>query len=57
MRRNSYIEALQEQSNHPIRKEAERLANKFKTDTYKDNNYVLRWKSNNSVPPQEVLDF
>lgn len=57
MRGNTYIEGMQYELPHPFRRDAERLAAQFDTDTYKDSNYVLRWKSNDRVPPQEVLDF
>ena len=55
---NRYIEQYNNyRLPHPFRAGAERLAMQFDTDTYKDENGVLRWLSNNSVPPQEVLDF
>jgi hypothetical protein len=56
MSRNTAIEGLSLPPNHPFRRDAENLALKFDTDTtYVD--AIIRWKSNNQVPPQEVLDF
>lgn len=55
--RNSYIEGLGYELPHPARASSNRLLEQYETDAYKDNNGVLRWKSNNHVPPQEVLDF
>lgn len=57
MSRNTYIEGMKYDLPHPFRQDSERLAAQFYSDTYKDSNYVLRWKSNDRVPPQEVLDF
>lgn len=56
MTRNTYIEGLAYQLPHPFRRQAEDLAVKFDRDTYKVDG-VLRWKSNNLVPPQDCLDF
>lgn len=54
---NRYIEGITKYSlPHPFRAEAERLANQFDTNTYKQDG-VIRWRSNNSVPPEEVLEF
>lgn len=53
--RNSYIKGLTSQ--HNFRKqESERTANQFDTDAYvKDG--VVRWKSNNNIPPKDILEF
>lgn len=56
MVRNTYIEGLNLPPNHPFRRDAERLTQSFNTDTYKQDG-IIRWKSNNQVPPQEILDF
>lgn len=56
MSRNVYIEGTKLALPHPFRRNAENLALKFDTDTVKIEG-VIRWKSNNHVPPQEVLDF
>lgn len=54
--RNRYIEGLNYQLPHPFRADAERLAQQFDTMTYKVDG-IIRWKTNNAVPPQDVLDF
>jgi hypothetical protein len=53
---NSYISGLNYELPHPFRADAERLRYAFDTDTIKVEG-VLRWRSNNSVPPQDILDF
>lgn len=57
MKRNSYIEGLGFELPHPFRVDSDRLNNKFETDTIVDNKGVVRWKTNNSVPPRDVLEF
>ena len=53
--RNNYIEAMELNKPH-FKNEALRLAEKFKTDAYIEDG-VIRWKSNNSVPPNDILEF
>ncbi|MEB8638244.1 hypothetical protein P4H32_31920 [Bacillus cereus] len=55
--KNWYIEGYAyHPSPHPFRTEAVRLAAKFETDAYVENG-IVRWKSNNSVPPTDILEF
>lgn len=54
--RNTYIEGLSYNLPHPFRAEAERLRDSFHKDTVKQDG-VIRWRSSNNVPPQDVLDF
>ncbi len=47
---NRYIEGITKYSlPHPFRAEAERLANQFDTNTYKQDG-VIRWRSKYSLP-------
>jgi hypothetical protein len=57
MSRNSYIEGLNYSLPHPFRQQSDRLDKEFETNTTVDSEGVVRWKSNNSVPPKEVLEF
>ena len=53
----SYLNDLQNYSEeHIFHKDAIRVANQFETDAYVING-VVRWKSNNNVPPKEVLEL
>lgn len=53
---NSYIEGLSHELPHPFRAEAERLSENFEHEVYIQDG-VVRWKSNDTVPPKDVLEF
>lgn len=56
--RNSYIKGyLQFEAPHPFKTGADRVANEFDEDAVVDSNGIVRWKSNNSVPPKDILEF
>ena len=51
----NYVKAINDPSN-VYHREATRVAAKLDTDaTISDN--VMRWKSNNNVPPKEIIDL
>lgn len=43
-------------TNKHFKKDAERIIDMFDTDAYTVNG-IVRWKSNNSIPPRDVLDL
>lgn len=53
---NSYIQNLSSEMKWR-RDESERLITKFDTDATVDSNGVVRWNSNNSVPPTDILEL
>lgn len=56
MKRNGYIEGLHYELPHTFRVVSERLRDEFTEGAYvKDG--IVRWQSNNSVPPKDVLEF
>ncbi|MFW6242649.1 MAG: hypothetical protein ACOC2W_00660 [bacterium] len=63
MRKNKYIEAFKKNNDEEYNDyihylvEAKRLAKKFFSDTTVDDKGVVRWNSNNNVPPFEILVF
>jgi hypothetical protein len=55
--KNRYIEGYEHYSApHPFRTEADRMAAEFEADAYLDKG-IVRWKSNHSVPPTDILEF
>jgi hypothetical protein len=55
--RNTYIEGLNYELPHPFKKQSDRLDKEFDTDATVDSDGVARWKSNNNVPPNDILEF
>lgn len=54
--RDTYNDKLLHPDNAAFRRDAERALGMF-DETYKDDNHVVRWRSNDRVPPIELLDF
>lgn len=53
---NNYIKGLSFPVTHPFYKDSKRAEEKFHIDAYvKDG--IVRWISNNKVPPSELLEF
>lgn len=52
---NSYIRAVNVPRNRIELRDAYKLIGKFEDATVTDG--IPRWKSNNSVPPQDILEF
>lgn len=53
----SYINDLKKYpKEHLFYREAMEMGNKFETDAYVKNG-IVRWKSNDNVPPREVLEL
>lgn len=55
--RNEYIRPFIDPRKEYFKKDSERVEKNFDTETYFDDNGVIRWKSNNSVPPKDILEF
>lgn len=54
--KNRYIDGLKFKNPHPFRTDAEKMLDAFHTDVYIKNG-VVRWKSNQNVPPSDILEF
>lgn len=53
---NRYIDGLKYPQRHPFREDSDRILDQFHIDT-KVENGIVRWESNNNIPPREVLEF
>lgn len=56
MFKNLLIDGLESKIPHKV-KEAERTIEMLDQNTYVDDSNVIRWKSNNSVPPVDCLEL
>lgn len=56
-RKNRLIEGLEVTAHRFMQEESERTSRKFEEDATVSAEGVVRWKSNDNVPPREVLEF
>ena len=56
MKRNSYIEGLYYELPHTFREISDRMTNDFTEKAYVSAG-VVRWLSNDRVPPMDILEF